>query len=138
MAMNFTKYINGRFIKFPVLFLLTVIFSFGFNFLRILFPDHQGTHINAIESGRFNSCKILTDQDYRIFPSRKQLIAEPEDIQHKTPASCADPSPAPSLLFFCENTFNHVHTRVYGRIYNWNLPIGPPSAVLSRYCVFLI
>jgi len=59
--------------------LLTIVFAIGFNFYRVFLHSTQG--IFHIESNNYvlDVSGVIASHNYRVFPSRKQLIADPKD-----------------------------------------------------------
>ena len=62
--------------RYSVVFLFIAIFTFGFNFLRIFLPDDPASQ--SISSSESNSSipACATKSNYKIFPSRNQLVTE--------------------------------------------------------------
>ena len=133
-----TKQINRSIITVPTVMILALIFSFGFNFLKVFFPDNQSDTIMNSELVSHNSGTILTGKDYKIFPSRNQLIADPKHDLVKISASHLQPDVNPLFSFSPNQTVDFGYTNSYSRIYNQSLPTSLPSSLLSQYCIFLI
>ena len=137
-TMAFTRNICRRLITIPTVILLAFIFSFGFNFLKVFFPDHQSNTINSSEFVPSSSRTNITGKDYKIFPSRNQLIADPKHDLSKISASHLQPDVNPVFSFFPNRTTGFCCTNSYSRIHNQSLPTTLPSSLLSQYCIFLI
>jgi len=136
--MKIKRYISSSVFRIPAVVVLTLIFSIGFNFLRFFLPQQPANDIQLSYTADQSFAKIHSSTGYKVFPSRKQLMADPEINRLNSLASNIKPEiltvfAIPSIYSsqIIDNTESSIE-------YQRNLPADPPSALMSRFCIFLI
>ena len=73
------KRIEVRFLRLPMIALLIIVFAIGFNFYRVFLPGSINDFHKNSDDYALNIPGVIASHNYKVFPSRKQLIADPKD-----------------------------------------------------------
>jgi len=137
-----TKRKENRFLKLLMVAILTIVFSIGFNFYRVFLHSSSRVFDKNSDYYALKVSGVIASHDYKVFPSRKQLISDPENniLSKFAFVPAPDTNPGISGLMNHQKTDHICLTNgkyLYSQ-YSQNISIGQDESFQARICTFLI
>ena len=127
-----------RFLKWPFIVVFLLVFSVGYNIVRVFIPT--SVEISSLDNGRFLNTSNAK-QPFQILPSRKALVSLPvgnEDIskQYADNGFSLDKNVLHSLAVSCLS-FSYLNSQNISYFLHINFSM-PGRPLFARHCNFLI